>query len=686
MSKKQVAVIMPVYNTEEYLHRSIQSVLNQKDIDLEFFIINDGSTDYSENIICYYANVDSRIHFISKKNEGQGIARNIGIKKSNSEFLYFVDSDDYLVGDDTLKLLYNTAKENSLDICSPNVPNQYFEKPLEMLGCIPCKSQFIKSSIVKSNEIFQPDVSSGQDGVFSHLVLAHCQRIGMNKKAHFHYTHAREGSTFAAHLKKSHLVVGIIKKHYDAIFAHYDLHSLWAKNAVRLLNFIEKETINNRIAPHWDNLSTQDKEKIIMILQVAVKRCLENLPKSYKAAQKNLIPLLNTDITSVLNWFNPKEFALNIPFKSENFTKDNITICKYSDKSLEPTPTVTKPLVISSNQSSVKSVYPQNHAVPVQQPLVGNNEVIEVLKRENKILTEKVNYLNHKMDFLSNQMNNLFIQLVSLHNLGGKTLSGGLPDLVVSLTTLPSRLPVVHLAVESIFQQSILPSKIVLWVSDAINLNDYITPELLALQKRGLEICQVPDVGPHTKLMYAYERFSNHSIITVDDDIIYPNNMIQYLWKEHCKFPKAIVANWARELSFDTEGLVQGVRKGKLLTPPILQEEIEQKNKFEARENLLAFPYGTGGVLYSAGSLDKDFNNIKLFSKICPKEDDIWFKAMSLKKGTKVVTTNLGIDPKHHCLLGSQDIALRHHNHGDNQNEKQMRAVFDNLGLYKFIK
>ena len=69
--------------------------------------------------------------------------------------------------------------------------------------------------------------------------------------------------------------------------------------------------------------------------------------------------------------------------------------------------------------------------------------------------------------------------------------------------------------------------------------------------------------------------------------------------------------------------------------------------------------------------------NLDVFRELCPKEDDIWFKACSMVKGTPVVVTNLGINPKHHCIHGSQEEALRHFNHTQDGNRAQMQSVFE---------
>ena len=89
-----VSIVIPVYNVEEYLRECVDSVLNQTYSDIEVILVDDGSTDQSGNICDEYAEMDSRIKVIHKKNGGVSAARNTGIDKAVGEYLLFVDSDD----------------------------------------------------------------------------------------------------------------------------------------------------------------------------------------------------------------------------------------------------------------------------------------------------------------------------------------------------------------------------------------------------------------------------------------------------------------------------------------------------------------------------------------------------------------------------------------------------------------
>lgn len=90
---KKISIIIPVYNTEKYIERCLNSVINQKYENKEIIVINDGSTDRSEEKINKYIN---KITYIKKENSGLSDTRNVGIEKATGEYIMFIDSDDYI--------------------------------------------------------------------------------------------------------------------------------------------------------------------------------------------------------------------------------------------------------------------------------------------------------------------------------------------------------------------------------------------------------------------------------------------------------------------------------------------------------------------------------------------------------------------------------------------------------------
>lgn len=119
---KKVSIITPVYGTEKYLPKCIESVLNNDYKNIEFIIINDGSKGNCDEIVNSYH--DERIKYINQKNGGIGNARNNGIKSSTGDYLLFLDSDDDLASNAISKMV-NLSEEKGYDIVVTNYQDIY---------------------------------------------------------------------------------------------------------------------------------------------------------------------------------------------------------------------------------------------------------------------------------------------------------------------------------------------------------------------------------------------------------------------------------------------------------------------------------------------------------------------------------------------------------------------------------
>lgn len=650
-----VSVIIPVYNTSAYLRKCLENITNQRNISQEIFVINDGSTDDSAEVIDCFQKRDSRIMVITKVNEGQGKARNLALELAKGEFVYFMDSDDYIELD-TLEILYNAAKKHHLDIISPKIPEHYFKKNLDFIACIPNKAQFIKKSIIDDYHIIQPNSRSGQDGVFAHLCLTHCERIGIAYNAKHFYTTRAAGTSSIYASSKHDEVFPLLQSHYEHITAHYDAYSLWQSQSLRLLVFIIEESVKNRIEKHIQFMSDECSTNCFGLLRNIAQKCLPCLDARQTAYIPEFIhTLMSTNPEDMAAIYRSKYYqkipTLSFPSNENLLAKDNVYICKLSKEALTR----------SEQQKAV------------QQADKDRKDAVGAIPRS----------LEKKLDYLINHITNTGSDILAELRQPCSSLKNGEQSLVVSLTTLPHRLHSVYLAIESIFNQFLLPSRIILWLPDSIQKNA-IPVRLNNLQSRGLEIRFIRDVGPHSKLLYALKSMPDKNIVTIDDDIIYPRNMLSTLFSYHKKFPHAVIANWARELAFDKSGQVLPVREGRLLVN-FYENDMEPNVKYEAEPSMRAFAYGTSGILYPPGSINNMVFDVPKFQKLCPKEDDIWFKAMEILNGTPVVVTDLGMKSIHRILPGSQTEALRYYNHGEHQNISQLRGVFDQLGLYNHL-
>ena len=115
MENIKISVIIPVYNTQKYLKKCLDSVLQQSLQDYEIICINDGSVDCSGEILKEYAANNDRIVLFTQANQGLSVARNVGIKAARGEYIYFLDSDDY-IEPDTLETAYHELETKRLDI------------------------------------------------------------------------------------------------------------------------------------------------------------------------------------------------------------------------------------------------------------------------------------------------------------------------------------------------------------------------------------------------------------------------------------------------------------------------------------------------------------------------------------------------------------------------------------------
>ena len=113
-SEYKVSVIIPVYNAEKTIKKAIDSVLAQSMNNIQIVVINDGSTDSTLNILQSYADLKN-LKLINQKNAGVSTARNNGIKNADGEFLFFLDSDDWL-DPYLLEMMINYAEKNNLDL------------------------------------------------------------------------------------------------------------------------------------------------------------------------------------------------------------------------------------------------------------------------------------------------------------------------------------------------------------------------------------------------------------------------------------------------------------------------------------------------------------------------------------------------------------------------------------------
>ncbi|WP_289041329.1 glycosyl transferase [uncultured Zobellia sp.] len=228
---------------------------------------------------------------------------------------------------------------------------------------------------------------------------------------------------------------------------------------------------------------------------------------------------------------------------------------------------------------------------------------------------------------------------------------------IVSLTSIPTRLNTLHLVVKSILNQSKLPEKIVLWLN--YDLKNDIPKKLQALVSKRFEIKFSGLTSSHRKLIHSLDEYPNKTIITIDDDLMYRKDLIELLYNEHLKSPKHIIANRTVNLSYDESGNHKPFK--------------EWKNS-EKLNNKVMVPIGAWGILYPPNSLYKDVVDPNRFMDLTPKADDLWFKAMALMQGT--LSVEAALKPKDPIpIANTQKVSLKKINLGKDLNTKQWAKI-----------
>lgn len=262
MSYPLVSVIIPVYNVENYLKECLDSVLNQTYKNIEVIVINDGSTDKSLHILEDYSSKFNNIKIIDQENSGQSVARNKGLENAKGKYIYFLDSDDYILPD-TLKKLIKKLEMNNLDIIrfaarpfSENINKRidvleydfkdYFEEKrvynkqdfltrnLKAFSPSPVLYVVKKEVITKNKLLFYPRVIH-EDELFTLELFLNINRM-MYDSTPYYQRRYRQNSTMTSHSNS--------KKSFDAYF-------IVLKETIKLLEQYkgkyEKKLINDRI-------------------------------------------------------------------------------------------------------------------------------------------------------------------------------------------------------------------------------------------------------------------------------------------------------------------------------------------------------------------------------------------------------------------------------------------------------
>jgi hypothetical protein len=237
---------------------------------------------------------------------------------------------------------------------------------------------------------------------------------------------------------------------------------------------------------------------------------------------------------------------------------------------------------------------------------------------------------------------------------------------ILSLTSIPSRLGTLDITIKSLKKQDASPEKIILWLHE--ELKNQLPSRLEKLQDDLFEIRYSSYTFSHRKLIHAIQHFPDKVIITCDDDVIYPPDILSIIYEEHLTYPTDIIGNRCRVITYKDDELLSYNQW------PFVSGRVSQAE--------FVMPVGAFCTLYPPHSLDHEVLDVDLFLKLAPKADDLWFKAMALKNGI-LSRSNSHIIKTPIPIIGTQKVALKKINKDQDFNRTQWLQICDHYGWDK---
>ena len=231
MIEEKVSIILPVYNSEKFIAKTIDSVLNQNYNNYELIIIDDGSTDDSTNICEQYAKNNEKIKFFKRTNNGVSKTRNFGLDKASGTYIMFIDSDD-LYESNSIKTMVANIESKEVDLVSCSYSNfdlsnnkfliedtlvtskfnEYLEKTQKNYLFNQIWNKIYKSDIIKANKIFFDDsISIAEDLKFNIEYIKRCNSFCHINEVLYNYRITSSGLGFRYRNDANEIKIELLK-------------------------------------------------------------------------------------------------------------------------------------------------------------------------------------------------------------------------------------------------------------------------------------------------------------------------------------------------------------------------------------------------------------------------------------------------------------------------------------------
>lgn len=236
--------------------------------------------------------------------------------------------------------------------------------------------------------------------------------------------------------------------------------------------------------------------------------------------------------------------------------------------------------------------------------------------------------------------------------------------IVVSLTTIPFRIEAASLVIAIMMHQTLKPDEIVINLGDEL-FKDVQLPELLLKEEEcGVKINFCRDLFCHTKYFHTMQMFPDDIVITVDDDILYNETLIEELYNSYLEHPDCISSMRAHLITFDKNGNISPYTQWKYCCADYIGIPSHK---------LLAT--GVGGVLYPPHIISGEVFNVDSILEVCPRADDLWLKVMEILSDVKVLVCKR-TEPL--IFIGeTQKVGLCYDNVAGGKNDEQLQCTIE---------
>lgn len=302
----KISVIIPVYNVEDYLTECVDSILNQTYKNCEILLIDDGSTDKSPQICDTYSEKNNKIRVIHTRNRGLSAARNLGTEKAQGEYIFYLDSDDY-VENNVLERMLKIVEQDNADIVCGNFMYTYpdrtviaikEEKEYEVLDTYSAMEQLVKGKKIQNfawGKLIKKEIAQDykfpvgklfEDMYWTHYIIDQAAKVAIDYKSFVYYRQRDNSISYSFNIKSLDQLEGMIQRKEFIEEEYPDL-------LIGYLN-IMKQSAKNLSWCVVRNLKNEQKKQGILRLR-----------KFYNLINKNInedieIKLFNKNITIYL--------------------------------------------------------------------------------------------------------------------------------------------------------------------------------------------------------------------------------------------------------------------------------------------------------------------------------------------------------------------------------------------------